>query len=391
MFSHAGSSPHDGSRCFALPLRSLPNSSPALEVGPRRRQTSCRAMPLNKGSQRTAVADFVRWTRRNRALLLLRARQSPLAKGTCRSPPAKALLSCLRQTCSRVERRYYNMLRALIVERYRALCREETLLLGEAWSSVLTALRTGLEGADATPSATTGAGVLVRGAGCELCAHAAAMGATALAACVPEHAMPKRDRASLRCLGLHEHRLRVRPGVVDFVQWAYRNHASLSQRARQGPPCRSRLHAKGTPAANLLGCLRRHHSIDERRYYDMLYFIVVGQCRAFCGEEALLLGEVWSSVSTALHADPEDAGAALLVTLGAGASVPGAGRGLGDHAAALCATAPAASIPGRATPKKACASAPGMGLRRHASPRRAHLVKATPARCGKKRRTTREP
>ena len=391
MFSQAGSYPFDGSRCFALLLLTLPNSSPALELRPRRRQTSCPAMPLKKGSQRTAVADFVRWTYRNRALLLLRARQSPLAKGTRRSPPAEALLSCLRQTCSRVERRYYNMLRALIVERYRALCSEEMLLLGEAWSPVLTALRTGLDDADATPSATPGAGVSVLGAGCELCAHAAAMGAMALAVCVPEHAMPKRAPASVRCLGLHEHRLRVRPGVVDFVQWAHRNRAPLSQRARQGPPRRSRLHAKGTPAANLLGCLRRHHSTDERRYYDMLYYMVVGQCRALCSEETLLLGEVWSSVSTALHADPEGVGAALLVTLSADASVPGAGRGLDDHAAALCATAPAVRIPGRATPKRARASVPGMGPRGRTAPRRAPPVKVTPARCGKKRRTTREP
>ena len=179
--------------------------------------------------------------------------------------------------------------------------------------------------------------------------------------------------------------------MIDFVQWARNNHALLRQRARQSLPCNSRLPAIGTAAANLLGCLRPHLSTDERRYYNMVYTLIVGRCRALCSEETLLLSRVWSSVSATLRAELEDADATLPVTPGAGASVPGAGRELGDHAAALCATAPAASIPGRATPKKARASVPGMGLRGHTSPRRARLVKVTPARCRKKRRTTREP
>jgi len=137
--------------------------------------------------------------------------------------------------------------------------------------------------------------------------------------------------------------------------------------------------------------LRKQHSTDERRYYNMLYNIIVGRYRALRSEETHLLSEVWSSVSTAWHVELEDADATLPVTPGAGASVPGAGRELGGHAAALCATAPAASIPGRAAPKKARASVPGRGLRGHTSPRSARLVKVMPARCGKKRRTTREP
>ena len=163
------------------------------------------------------------------------------------------------------------------------------------------------------------------------------------------------------------------------------------ERARQGPPRQSRLSAKGTPAANLLGCLREQHSTDERRYYGMLYNFIVGGFRAPCSETTRLLSEVWSSVSTTLRAELEGAGATPPVTPGAGASVPGAGRELGAHAAALRAIAPAASIPGRATPKTARAPAPGVGLRGHMSAGRARLVEATPARCGKKRRTTREP
>jgi len=118
---------------------------------------------------------------------------------------------------------------------------------------------------------------------------------------------------------------------------------------------------------------------------------IVGRYRAVCSEETLLLGEIWSSVSTALHAELEDADATLPVTPGAGAPVPGAGRELGDHAAALRATAPAACSPGRATPKKARASVPGVGLRGHTSPRSALRVKAMPARRVEMRRTTREP
>jgi hypothetical protein len=146
----------------------------------------------------------------------------------------------------------------------------------------------------------------------------------------------------------------------------------------------------GTAAANLLGCLRSTHAGEERRYYAMLYNIIGGEYRALCSEETLLLGGVWSSVLIALQAELEDADAAPPATPGAGAPVPGAGRELGAHAAALRAIAPAASMPGRATPKTARASAPGVGLRVHRSTGRARLVEATAARCGKKRRITRE-
>jgi len=328
------------------------------------------------------VYDFVQWAIRNHALLLQRARQSPPAEGAA----AANLLRCLRQTCSSDERRYYMMLHALIVQRYRAPSSEETRLLSGVWSSVSTALRAEPEDADATMPATPGAGVPVPGAGCELGAHAAALRATAPAECIPEHAMLKNARASVPGTGLHGHVSPMRPAIVDLVRWAHHNHALLLQRARQGPLRRSRFAARGTAAANLLGCLRTHHSTDERRYHNMLHRIIVGRYRAPCSEETRQLGEVWSSVSTTLRAELKDADATPPVTPSAGVPAPGAGRELGAHAAALCATALAASIPGRATPKKARASVPDMGLRGHTSLGSARLVEVTPARCGKKRR-----
>ncbi len=187
--------------------------------------------------------------------------------------------------------------------------------------------------------------------------------------------------------------------VVAFVQWSRLNRALLIQRAgesasakrtaalrcaRESPP------AERTAAASLLSCLRQNSSCDERRYYKMLYALIVERYRAFCNEELLLLSGVWSSVSTALRSELGDAGATPSVFSGADAPVPGAGREHGAHAAALRAIAPAASMPGRATPKTARASAPGVGLRVHRSTGRARLVEATAARCGKKRRITRE-
>ena len=176
--------------------------------------------------------------------------------------------------------------------------------------------------------------------------------------------------------------------MIDFVQWARDNHALLLQRARQRLPRNSRLPAIGTAAANLLGCLRSTHSTDERRYYNLLYALLMERYRAPCSEETRLLSEVWSSVSTTPRSELVDADATRTVTTGAGAPVPGAGCETDTHAAALRATAPAVCIPEHAMPKKARASAPGMSLRGHTSPRSALLVEALLARCVKKRRTT---
>ena len=114
--------------------------------------------------------------------------------------------------------------------------------------------------------------------------------------------------------------------MVDFVQWARRNHALLLRRARQSLPGNSRLPAIGTAAANLLGCLRPNHSTDERRYYGNLHALVVERYRAPCSEETRLLDGVWRSVSTTLLAELEDADAAPPVVPGAGVSMPGAKR-----------------------------------------------------------------
>jgi len=87
------------------------------------------------------------------------------------------------------------MLYALLVERYRAPCSEETLLLSGVWSSVSATLRAELEGADATPPVTLGAGVSVPGAGCELGVHAAALraeGAAAAGTGLHGHTPPRR-------------------------------------------------------------------------------------------------------------------------------------------------------------------------------------------------------
>jgi len=324
---------------------------------------------------RPGLVDFVRWARQNHALLLQRARQSlpPCGRLPAKGTAAANLLGCMRKKGSSDERRYYYMLRK------GALCSEETLLLSRVWSSVSATLRTELEELGATLPATPAAGASVPGVGRELGAHAAVLRVAAPAECIPEHATPKKARAAVPGTGRREHTSSVGPGVVGFVQWAHRNHALLLRRAWQGPRRQSRLPAKGTAAANLLGCLREHHSTDERRYYHVLYRLIVGRYRAPCSEESLLLNRVWSSVSTTLRAGLEDADATPPVTPGAGAPVPGAGRELGAHAAALRATAPAACIAGRATPKRARASVLGTGLRGHMS------------RCGKKRRTTREP
>ncbi len=85
--------------------------------------------------------------------------------------------------------------------------------------------------------------------------------------------------------------------VDDFVQWAIRNHALLLQRARHCPP------PQGAATASLLRCLRQTSSSDERRYYNMLYALLVERYGAPCSDETLLLSCVWSSVSTALHAE----------------------------------------------------------------------------------------
>ena len=295
--------------------------------------------------RRPAIVDFVQWAHHNHALLFRRARQGPRRRSrfAARGTAAANLLGCLRQLQSTDERRYYELLRSLIVQRRRAPSSEETRLLSEVWSSVSSALRAELGGTDATPPVTPGAGVPVPGR-----------------------------------------------GVAGFVQWAHRNRALLLRRAWEGPSRHSRLPAKGTTAAYLLGCLRSRHSTDERRYYNMLYRIIVGRYRPLSKEEMRQLDGVCSSVSPALHAELEDADATPPATPGAGASVPGAGRELGDHAAALWATAPAASIPGRATPRKARASVPGMGLCGHTPRRSARQLEVMLARCGKKRRTARE-
>jgi len=176
--------------------------------------------------------------------------------------------------------------------------------------------------------------------------------------------------------------------VSDFVQWARNNHALLRQRARQGPRRNSRLPAIGTAAANLLGCLRSTHGTDERRYYNMLYALLVERYRAPCSEETRLLSEVWSTVSTTLRSEPVDADATQTVTTGAGAPVPGAGCETDTHAAALRATAPAMCIPECAMPKKARTFVLVMRLRGHTSPRSALPVEALLARRAKKRRAT---
>jgi len=66
-------------------------------------------------------------------------------------------------------------------------------------------LRAELDDADATLPVTPGAGAPVPGAGRETGAHAAALRATAPAACIPEHAMPKNARASVLGMSLRGH------------------------------------------------------------------------------------------------------------------------------------------------------------------------------------------
>ena len=114
--------------------------------------------------------------------------------------------------------------------------------------------------------------------------------------------------------------------VDDFVQWAIRNHALLLQRARHCPP------PQGAAAANLLRCLRQTSSSDERRYYNMLYALLVERYRAPCSYETRLLSCVWSSVSTAIQTEPTPDADATLAT----PPCVGCGMRCASAACALC-------------------------------------------------------
>jgi len=163
------------------------------------------------------VDDFVQWAIRNHALLLQRARQSPSTEGAA----VANLLRCLRQTCSSDEQRYYNMLYALLVERYRAPRSEEMLLLSGVWNSVSTALHAELTpDADATlvTSLCAGCGVRCASAVCALCElgfRAAAIRAGRPATCIPRPTPAKKARASV--LGRPKKALLVKQQCADKI------------------------------------------------------------------------------------------------------------------------------------------------------------------------------
>jgi len=155
-------------------------------------------------------------------LLLQRARQSPSTEGAA----VANLLRCLRQTCSSDEQRYYNMLYALLVERYRAPRSDETRLLSWVWRSVSTALHTELTpDADATLATFLCAGCGVRCASavcalCELGFRAAAIRAGRSLPAKKPRAFPRRmpaKKARASVLGRPKKALLVKQQCADKI------------------------------------------------------------------------------------------------------------------------------------------------------------------------------